>query len=90
MWDKHEYEDQKAKVFGVIIGQCRTHDVISKLESNTKFTKIEQKNNVIGLLDMLKVMFHSTGRGPEPILLGHAGSAKKDHSNQSRQIRICV
>jgi hypothetical protein len=72
------------------IGQQHTKEVISKLESNTKFAKIEQKNDVIGLLDMRAqsdVSLHCGG--PEPIL-GHAGSAEKDHSNQSRQIRIRV
>jgi hypothetical protein len=65
MRDKRKYEDQKAKVFGVILGQC-THDVISKLESDTEFAKIEQTNNVVGLLDMLKVMSHSTAGVQNP------------------------
>jgi hypothetical protein len=37
--------------------------VISKFESDTKFAKIEQMNNVIGLLDKLKVMSHSNTVG---------------------------
>jgi hypothetical protein len=91
MRDMREYEDQKAKVFGVILGQQCTHDVISKLESDTEFATIEQKNDVVGLLDMLKVMSHSTVGVQNPYwAMQDAGSAEKGHSNQSRQIRIRV
>lgn len=65
MKEQREYKDQKAKVFGVVLGQC-TREVKSKLGSDPTFATIEQENNIIGLLGLLKVMSHSTAGVQEP------------------------
>jgi hypothetical protein len=64
-WEEKEYRDQKAKVFGVILGQC-SREVKSRLESTPMFAETEQTNDVIGLLTMLKKMSHSTDGVQEP------------------------
>ena len=59
--EKKEYQEHKAKVFVHILGQC-TQAVKSKLDDDPEFDKLEQDDDVVGLLAKLKQMaFQSTG-----------------------------
>ena len=81
--DRKEYIDQKAKVFGVILGQC-TRELISRLEATPSFEDIEKMNNIIGLLDLLKTTSHSKGGCPGT-LLGTPASRETVDSTQPRK-----
>jgi hypothetical protein len=46
---KKEFQDNKAKVFVIILGQC-THNVKSKLENEVGYATLEMNDDVAGLL----------------------------------------
>jgi hypothetical protein len=52
---KKDFQDNKAKVFVIILGQC-THNVKSKLENDLGYATLEMNNDVVGLLRQLKQM----------------------------------
>ena len=54
-----QYEENKAKVFVIIKGQC-TLQMRNKLESLKEYPELEDKDNVIGLLEVLKQLAFST------------------------------
>jgi Zinc knuckle len=60
-----KYQDDKAKVFIVILGQC-TQVVKNMLENSDDFKQLELDRNVAGLLAMLKEMAFSTKGVQEP------------------------
>ena len=47
--EKKEFQDNKAKVFVIILGQC-THNVKSKLENELGYATLEMNDDVVGLL----------------------------------------
>ena len=57
--DQKEYTEQKAKVFVVILGQCSS-EVKNKLANDTGFENLEENDDVVGILKMLKGMAFST------------------------------
>jgi len=57
--------EQKAKVFVVILGQCSS-EVKNKLVNNVGFEALEDSDDVVGLLKMLKEMAFSTSRVQHP------------------------
>jgi hypothetical protein len=59
------YNDQKTKVFGVILGQCSPM-VKDRLAKNKTFPKVEMDSDVIGLIKMLQEMAFSTLGHQEP------------------------
>jgi hypothetical protein len=65
--DTREYQDNKAKVFVVILGQC-TVAVLSWLENGQGLTDLEVDLDVIGLLGKLETMAFSTGGVQEPFV----------------------
>jgi len=57
--DKHN--EDKAKLFRIIITQCLP-EMKDKLETqSTELDKLEDNNDVIGLLDMIKELVYNTG-----------------------------
>ena len=63
--DVKEYEDQKAKVFVVILEQCSSV-VKGRLENDSGFATLESNDDVVGLLKKLKDMAFSTGGVQHP------------------------
>jgi hypothetical protein len=59
------YNDQKTKVFGVILGQCSPM-VKDRLAKNSAFAKVEMDSDVIALIKMLQEMAFSTLGHQEP------------------------
>jgi len=57
--DMKAYTEQKAKVFAVILGQCSS-EVKNKLVNNVGYETLEDSDDVVGLLKMLKEMAFST------------------------------
>jgi hypothetical protein len=47
--EKKEFQDNKTKVFVIILGQC-THNVKSKLENELGYATLEMNDDVVGLL----------------------------------------
>jgi hypothetical protein len=47
--EKKEFQDNKAKVFVIILGQC-THNVKSKLEKELVYATLEMNDDAVGLL----------------------------------------
>jgi hypothetical protein len=66
--DTRAYQENKAKVFVVILGQC-TVAVMSGLESGGGLTRLEVNLDVIGLLEKLESMAFSTGGIQEPFVI---------------------
>jgi len=57
--DKHN--EDKAKLFGIIMKQCST-EMKDKLEAqSTELDKLEDDDDVIGLSDMIKELVHNAG-----------------------------
>ena len=63
--DLKTYTEQKAKVFVVILGQCSS-EVKNKLVNNVGFDTLEDSDDVVGLLKMLKEMAFSTSGVQHP------------------------
>jgi hypothetical protein len=63
--DKKEFQDNKAKVFVIILGQC-THNVKSKLENESGNAILEMNDDVVGLLRQLKQMAFASGGVKHP------------------------
>ena len=63
--EKKEYQEQKAKVFVVILGQC-SQMAKSRLESDPDFDDLEDKDDVVGLLEKLHVMSFTTAGAQQP------------------------
>jgi hypothetical protein len=63
--EKKEFQDNKAKVFVIILGQC-THNVKSKLESGLGYATLEINDDVVGLLRQLKEMAFASGGVQHP------------------------
>jgi len=57
--------EQKAKVFAVILGQCSS-EVKNKLVNSVGFDALEDSDDVVGLLKMLKEMAFSTSGVQHP------------------------
>jgi hypothetical protein len=57
---KKNYIDDKAKVFGLIMGRCHP-TMKSKVESDQDFHDLEKNDDVVGLLKKLKKLAYSTG-----------------------------
>ena len=57
---KKNYIDDKAKVFGLIMGRCHP-TMKSKVESDQDFPDLEKNDDVVGLLKKLKKLAYSTG-----------------------------
>jgi len=74
--------EQKAKVFVVILGQCSS-EVKNKLVNNVGFETLEDSDDVVGLLKMLKEMAFLTKWSPAP-MLDTAECLETFDSNQSR------
>jgi hypothetical protein len=51
--EKKEFQDNKSKVFVIILGQC-THNVNSKLENELGYATLEMNDDVVGLLRQLR------------------------------------
>ena len=69
---EEKYRDNKAKVFNVIIGQCEK-PMKDKLESTNGFEGVESRNDVIGLLTMIKdIAFDVNDRKYVPLQAFHA------------------
>jgi hypothetical protein len=56
---KKEYIDHKSKVFVIILGQC-TSSVKSRVVNHIEYSTLEDKDDVVGLLKLLKSMAFST------------------------------
>ena len=56
---KKEYTDHKSKVFVIILGQC-SHELKSKVVNEPEYATLEDKDDVVGLLKLLKTMAFST------------------------------
>ena len=56
-----KYEAKKSKVFMLIHDQC-SPTVKKRLESDPDFVTLEEKDDVVGLLKMLKAMAFATGK----------------------------
>jgi hypothetical protein len=56
---KKEYTDHTSKVFVIILGQC-SHSVKNKLMNQKEYATLEDDDDVVGLLKMLKSMAFST------------------------------
>ena len=63
--EKKEFQDNKAKVFVIILGQC-THNVKSKLENELGYATLEMNDDVVGLLRQLKQMAFASGGVQHP------------------------
>ena len=63
--EKKEFQDNKAKVFVIILGQC-THNVKSKLENELGYATLEMNDDVVGLLKQLKQMAFASGGVQHP------------------------
>lgn len=63
--EKKTYDTQKTQVFGIILGQC-SKIVKDCLENHTKFREVEMTCDVIGLVELLEEMSHSTMDTQEP------------------------
>ena len=63
--ESKEYKEQKAKIFVIILGQT-SRSVKSKLENDTQFIDLEERDDVTGLLAKLKEMAFSTGGVQNP------------------------
>jgi hypothetical protein len=69
--EKKEFQDNKAKVFVIILGQC-THNVKSKLENELGYaTTLEMNDNVVGLLRQLNQMVSASGGVQHPFWTLH-------------------
>jgi hypothetical protein len=58
--EKKEFQDNKAKVFAIILEQC-THNMKRKLENELGYATLEMNDNVVGLLRQLKQMAFTSG-----------------------------
>ena len=67
---KDKYEDDKAKLFVVILGQC-SERVKHKLKSDDEFPTMHKEYNVVKLLKKLRVMIFSMGSVRHPCLSAH-------------------
>jgi hypothetical protein len=63
--EKKEFQDNKAKVFAIILGQC-THNVKNKLENEFRYATLEMNDDVVGLLRQLKKMLFASGGVQHP------------------------
>jgi hypothetical protein len=63
--EKKEFQDNKAKVFVIILGQC-THNVKSKLENELGHATLEMNDDVVGLLRQLKQLAFASGGVQHP------------------------
>jgi hypothetical protein len=63
--EKKEFQDNKAKVFVIILGQC-THNVKSKLENELGYATLEMNDDVVGLLRQLKQRAFESGGVQHP------------------------
>jgi hypothetical protein len=63
--EKKEFQDDKAKVFVIILGQC-IHNVKSKLENGLVYSTLEMNDGVVGLLRQLKQMAFASGGVQHP------------------------
>jgi hypothetical protein len=48
-----KYEEEKAKVFAIILGQC-DETMQNKVEGHSKFAQMEQDCDVAALLEVIK------------------------------------
>lgn len=64
--EQKQYQDDKEKVFSVILGQC-TVVVKTRLEQDEDFREIEERSDVVSLLGKLKEMAFGTGGVQEPM-----------------------
>jgi hypothetical protein len=62
---KKEFQDNKAKVFFIILRQC-THNVKSKLENELGYATLEMNDDGVGLLRQLKQMAFASGGAQHP------------------------
>ena len=62
---KKEYTDHKSKVFVIILGQC-SHSVRNRLVNEKEHAALEDEDDVVGLLKMLKYMAFSTAGVQHP------------------------
>jgi hypothetical protein len=62
---KTEFQDNKAKVFVIILGHC-THNVKSKLENELGYATLEMNDDVADLLRQLKQMAFASGGVQHP------------------------
>ena len=67
--EKKEYNEQKQKLFIVILGQC-TRATKNKLFSDSKFKTLEKEDDVVGLLEKLEQLAF-LGRRSEGHLFTH-------------------
>jgi hypothetical protein len=63
--EKKEFQDNKAKVFVIILGQC-AHNAKSKLENELGYAALEMSDDVVGLLRQLKQMAFASGGVQHP------------------------
>ena len=63
--DKKEYNDHKSKVFVIILGQC-SHSVKNQLVNEKEYAALEDGDDVVGLLKILKTMAFSTANVQHP------------------------
>jgi hypothetical protein len=63
--EKKEFQDNKAKLFVIILGQC-THNVKSKLENESGYATLEMDDDIVGLLRQLKQMAFASGGVQHP------------------------
>ena len=57
-----KYKAEKAKVFGIIMGQC-TMAMKNKLESLPEYKTLNDDDNVVGLLNTIKGLVYTTDKG---------------------------
>jgi len=58
---EHEHNEDKAKLFGIIMTQC-SPEMKDELEAqSTELEKLEDDNDVIGLSDVIKELVHNAG-----------------------------
>lgn len=64
--DVRAYRDNKAKVFGIIFGQC-SMELKTKLEYEEEFLNLETASDVIGFLNKLERMAFTTEGSQHPV-----------------------
>ena len=82
MDDQDEWNESKGRLFRTTINLC-SRPLRNKLESDKKFTKLEEAHDVNGLLDLIKELVYSTDESQEPIWI-MADTVVKLHSTRQQ------
>ena len=68
--EKKLHSENKCRAFGIILGQCKEM-TLTEVKSNKLFREFEKKEDVVGLLDLIRDLCYSTNKKPLATLKRH-------------------